>query len=56
MHSSGSKSSTNCSDKLVCRGKSSIALNGLFIAFANYKDTDTAWDNSLDWLWAFATR
>lgn len=29
-------------------GQSSIALNGLFSLFANYKSPENAWDNSLD--------
>lgn len=29
-------------------GENSYAVNGLFSAFANYKDTENAWDNSLD--------
>ncbi|MDR0811014.1 MAG: DUF3078 domain-containing protein, partial [Paludibacter sp.] len=29
-------------------GESSVAINGLFSAFANYKNSKTAWDNSLD--------
>lgn len=32
----------------VAGGQNSVALNGLFSLFANYKNEETAWDNSLD--------